>query len=209
MQPEQPPARPGSSTQEPSVIDEQSGGGNTQPENGSSLDMPFQHLYRLPTYFPHDPGTVDTVYKIVSKYGRYELSGKVYFRYNIPPNRDSTGWFCIVAFYWYDVHAEFECVYHPSIQLFDDFRPVPGSLDGGTGGIRSVELSMWSFADRGPDLNMKHTVLDDNGNRIMLALITLGGGLRVTLYGKMVREGEDESRVFLSQNEAARLGLRF
>lgn len=210
MDPKDSPAQPGSSSQEAVVVDDQSSRRYTQPQNGIASVTPPAYLSRLPTYYPHDPGTVDTVYKIVCSDRRdYLLNGKVYFRYNLPPELDSTGWFCIVAFYCHDVHAEFECVYHPSIKLFDDFRLVQGSLDGGSGGIRSVELSMWNFADRGPDLNLKHTVMDDNGNRIMLALMTLREGSRVTLYGKMVQEGEDENWVGLSGSEGARLGLRF
>ena len=67
---------------------------------------------------------------------------------------------------------------------------------------------MWNFADRGPDFNPKHTVKDDNENRIMLAIMILKDGSAARLYGKMVREGEDEAEVWLSRDERRRLGLR-
>ena len=71
-----------------------------------------------------------------------------------------------------------------------------------------MQISMWNFADRGPDLNPKHTVKDDNDNRIMLAIVILGDGSAVRLYGKMVRKEEDEKEVWLSKDERERLGLR-
>ena len=71
-----------------------------------------------------------------------------------------------------------------------------------------MHVSMWNFADRGPDLNPKHAVRDDNGNRIMLAIMVLGDGSTVRLYGKMVREGDDEREVWLSRDERRRLGMR-
>lgn len=71
-----------------------------------------------------------------------------------------------------------------------------------------MQISMWNFADRGPDLNPKHTVKDDNEHRIMLAIVILRDGSTVRLYGKMVREGEDVNEVWLSKDERARLGLR-
>lgn len=71
-----------------------------------------------------------------------------------------------------------------------------------------MEISMWNFADRGPDLNPKHRVNDDNGNRIMLVVMITGDGSAVRLYGKMVREGEDENEVWLSKDERGRLRLR-
>ena len=155
-----------------------------------------------------DIETVDVLYKIVgSDLYEYSLKGNIYFRYLIPPERRSTGWFSIVAFHWHDVQADFKCVYHPSITLFDEFKPIEGTLKGGGGGIRSVELSMWNFADRGPDLNPEHTVYDDNGNRIILATMITGSGLAVRLYGKMIREGDKESEVWLSKDERRRLGL--
>ena len=201
-------AQRGSSSQEPILVDDQSSRGGTPPNEDMSSVKPAALSSTQPPHSSQDPETVDVIYKIVSS-DRYEysLKGNVYFRYNIPPERRSTGWFCIVAFSWHDVRAEFECVYHPSIKLFDDFKPIEGSLKGGSGGIQSVEISMWNFADRGPDLNPKHTVYDDNGNRIMLAVMITDVGLAVRLYGKRVREGEDASKIWLSKDERRRLGL--
>ena len=71
-----------------------------------------------------------------------------------------------------------------------------------------MQISMWNFADRGPYLNAKHKVKDDNGNRIMLVLMILKDGSAVKLYGKLVREGDDEKEVWLSKDERERLGLR-
>lgn len=208
MYPKEPSAQPGSSSQAPIIIDDQTSRGNNQPKTTTSArttsaEDPSKQL-------PHDPGTVDTIYKIVySDRREYSLPGKVYFRYNLPPERDSTGWYSIVAFHWHDVQAEFECIYHPSIKLFDNFKAVPGSLSGGRGGIQSVQISMWNFAYRGPDLNAKHTVLDDSGNRIMLALMVLRDRSFVKLYGKLVREGVDADEVWLSEGERRRLGMRW
>ena len=67
---------------------------------------------------------------------------------------------------------------------------------------------MWNFRDRGPDLNPKHAVKDENGNRIMLVIMILRDGSAVKLYGKMVRDGDDEKEVWLSADERRRLGLR-
>ncbi|KAL9128927.1 MAG: hypothetical protein Q9175_007422 [Cornicularia normoerica] len=206
MHPKEPSAQHDPSSQEQIIIDDQTSRGNIQPNKSmSSVTFPER-----PSEQPaQDTKTVDTVYKIVySDRHDYPPNGNVYFRYNVPPERDSTGWFCIVAFHWHEVQAEFECVYHPSIKLFDDFKPVEDSLKGGSGGIQSVQISMWNFADRGPDLNPKHTVKDDNENRIMLAVMILKDASAVRLHGKMVREGEDEKEVWLSEDERARLGLR-
>ena len=174
-----------------------------------SSNMPQEDPSEQPAHEEQDVVTVDTVYKIVYSNRRlYPADGKLYIRYNVPPERDSTGWFCIAAFYWQDVQAEFECVYHPSINLFDDFKPVKGSLRGGSKGIQSVQILMWNFADRGPDLNFKHTVRDDNGNRMMLAILILKDESAVRLHGKMLIGGQDEKEVCLSKEEHARLGLR-
>lgn len=190
------------------IVDDQTSREDTLRQDTPSATPPG-HPSKQPVQPTQDPGTVDTIYKIVcSNRQEYSLSGYLYIRYNIPPVRESTGWFCIVAFHWQDVHAEFECVYHPSIKLFEDFKPVAGSLRGGSGGIQGVHVSMWNFADRGPDLNPKHAVRDDNGNRIMLAIMVLGDGSTVRLYGKMVREGDDEREVWLSRDERRRLGMR-
>ena len=66
---------------------------------------------------------------------------------------------------------------------------------------------MWNFRDRGPDLNPKHAVMDDNGNRIMLVIMILRDGSAVRLYGKMVRDGDDEKEVWLSGDERRRLRM--
>ncbi|CAF9938993.1 hypothetical protein IMSHALPRED_001161 [Imshaugia aleurites] len=209
MQSKEPSAQPASSWQGFASIDDQTDRVTSQAEESISSVAPPEHLSQQPAHSAQDLGTVDTVYKIVySNRHEYSLSGNVYFRYNVPPDRDTTGWFCIVAFHWHDVQAEFECVYHPSIRLFDDFKPVEGSLKGGRGGIQGVQISMWNFTDRGPYLNAKHKVKDDNGNRIMLALMILKDGSAVKLYGKLVREGDDEKQVWLSKDEWGRLGLR-
>ena len=84
---------------------------------------------------------------------------------------------------------------------------VEGSLRGGAIGVQGVHISMWDFADRGPDLNPKHAVKDDNGNRIMLAIMILRYGSAGRLYGKMVREGDDETVVWFSREERRRLGM--
>ena len=203
-------AQPGLSSQELALIDDQSSGGNTpQSKKYTTSVTPLIHPSEQPSHSSQDPESIDTIYKIVySDRQEYSSKGDLYIRYDISPERDSTGWFCIAAFYWHDVQAEFECVYHPSIKLFDDFKTVKGSLRGGSGGIQSVQISMWNFADRGPDLNPKHTVKDDNDNRIMLAMVILRDGSPVRLYGKMVREGEDLNEVWLSKDERGRLGLR-
>ena len=191
------------------LIDDQTRRGNIHPQNSESLVPPVEHNGEQPAQYSEDAGTVDTIYKIVcSDRQQYALNGNVYIRYNVPPEKNSTGWFCIVAFHWHDVHAEFECVYHPSIKLFDDFKPIQGSLKGGNLGIRSVDISMWNFADRGPYLNPKHTVKDDYGNRIMLVVLGLMDGSALRLNGKMVREGDDENEVWLSKDERGRLGMR-
>ena len=209
MQPKESSVLSGASSQEPTVVNDQPSEGSSQPYNSIPSLMLPEDLPNPPAPSLPDPGTVDTVYKIVyADRQEYLLNGKVYFRYNIPPERNSTGWFCIVAFRWHDVQADLECVYHPSIKLFDDFRPVKGSLSGGSGGVQSVQISMWNFVDRGPDMNPKHTVKDDNGNRIMLAVLMMGNGSAVRLHGKMIREGEDEKEVWLSSDERIRLGLR-
>ena len=171
--------------------------------------MPQEDPSEQPAEEDKDLVTVDTIYKMVySNRKLYPANGNLYIRYNVPPEKDSTGWFCIAAFYWQDVEAEFECVYHPSIKLFDDFKPVKGSLKGGRGGIQSVQILMWNFADRGPDLNFKHTVRDDNGNRMMLAILVLKDSSAVRLHGKMLIGGQDEKEVCLSREEHARLGVR-
>lgn len=209
MHPKESSAQPGSSSQEIILIGDQSSRGNTQSKKDTFSVMPLEHPPEQPPHSSQHPETIDTIYKIVfSDHQEYSSKGNLYIRYDIPPERDSTGWFCIAAFYWHDVQAEFECVYHPSIKLFDDFKPVRSSLRGGSGGIQSVQISMWNFADRGPDLNPKHTVKDDNEHRIMLAIVILRDGSTVRLYGKMVREGEDVNEVWLSKDERARLGLR-
>lgn len=201
-------AQPGSSSQKTILIDDQASRGNTQSKKSTSVTT-LAHPPEQAAHSSQNPETIDTIYKIVYS-DRQECSskGNLYIRYEIPRERDSTGWFCIVAFHWNDVQAEFECVYHPSAKLFDDFKPVRGSLRGGSGGIQNVQISMWNFADRGPDLNPKHTVKDDNENRIMLAIVILGDGSAVRLYGKMVRKEEDENEVWLSKDERGRLGLR-
>lgn len=201
-------AQPGSSSQKIILIDDQASRGNTQSKKSTSVTT-LAHPPEQAAHSSQNPETIDTIYKIVySDRQEYSSKGNLYIRYEIPPERDSTGWFCIVAFHWHDVQAEFECVYHPSAKLFDDFKPVRGSLRGGSGGIQNVQISMWNFADRGPDLNPKHTVKDDNENRIMLAIVILGDGSAVRLYGKMVRKEEDENEVWLSKDERGRLGLR-
>ena len=65
---------------------------------------------------------------------------------------------------------------------------------------------MWNFADRGPDLNPKHAVLDDEGDRIMLAGMVLRDGSFVRLFGKLVRDGVDADEVWLSGDGRGRLG---
>lgn len=191
------------------IIDEQSSRENIQPKKSISSFTPPEDPSEQDAQSSQELKTVDTIYKIVCSHRHeYSLKGNVYIRYNVPPEVDSTSWFCIVAFHWHDVQAEFECIYHPSIKLFDNFKRVEGSLRGGSGGIQSVQISMWNFADRGPGLNPKHRVNDDHGNRIMLAVIILKDGSVVRLYGKMVREGEDENEVWLSNDERGRLGLR-
>lgn len=179
--------------------------GDIQPREDVSSVKPLTQSSKQPF---QETDTVDVIYKIVcSDHYEYSLKGNVYFRYLVPPEKRSTSWFCIVAFHWQDVRAEFECVYHPSITLFDDFKPIDGSLKGGNGKIQRVELSMWNFADRGPDLNPKHTVNDDNRNRILLAILIMRTGSAVKLYGKIVREGDKESEVWLSKDERTRLRL--
>ena len=209
MDPKESSMLSGASSQGAIIVKDQASGGSSDPHKGiTSLMLPGDHLYQS-AHSSEDPGTVDTIYKIVySDRHEYLLNGKVYFRYNVPPERNSTGWFCIVAFLWHDVQAELECVYHPSIKLFDNFKPIKGSLSGGSGGVQSVQISMWNFVDRGPDLNPKHTVKDDNGNRIMLVVMMMGDGSAVRLHGKMINEGEDENEVWLSSDERIRLGLR-
>ena len=209
MHTQEQPVQPGSSSQEPIIVDDHIKKGDIQPKKDLSSVTPPEDPSRQPAYSAQDPGTVDTMYKIVcSNRHEYPLKGNVYLRYNVPTERRSTGWYCIVAFHWQDVHAEFECVYHPSIKLFEKFRPIEGSFKGGSRGIQSVQISMWNFADRGPDLNAKHAVRDDNGNRMMLAVMMTGDGSAVRLHGKSVREGEDENDVWLSEAERGRLGLR-
>ena len=186
-----------------------------QPKEEVSSVKPLTDSSKQPSQASQKPDdtepddTVDVLYKIVcSDHYEYSVKGYVFFRYLIPPERRSTGWFCIVSFEWQDVQAEFEGVYHPSIGLFDDFKPIDGTFKGGSGRIQRVELSMWHFADKGPDLNPKHTVYDDNENRILLAIMITGTGSAVKLYGKKIREGDNESEVWLSQDERKRLGLR-
>ena len=209
MNPKEKSAQPGPSSQDPIDVDDQPSSGDIQPREDVSSVKPLADSSKQPSQASPEPDTVDVTYKIVcSDHYEYSLKGNVYFRYIIPPEKRSTSWFCIVAFHWQDVRAEFECVYHPSITLFDDFKPIDGSLKGGSNGIQRVELSMWNFADRGADLNPKHTVNDDNGNRIMLAIMITGTGLAVKLYGKMIREGDKEYEVWLSKAERKRLGLR-
>ncbi|CAD6577360.1 MAG: hypothetical protein ASARMPRED_008252 [Alectoria sarmentosa] len=209
MHPKNSPAQPGPSLQELILVDDQTSRGSSQPKKSAPSVTPPEQSSEQPAHSSQDPKTIDTIYKIVcSDRQDYSAKGNLYIRYDIPPERGSTGWFCIVAFHWHDVQAEFECVYYPSPKLFDDFKPIQGSLRGGSGGIRSVQISMWNFADRGPDLNPKHTVKDDNDNRIMLAIVILGDGSAVRLYGKMVRKEEDEKEVWLSKDERERLGLR-
>ena len=209
MHAQEQPGQPGSSSQEPIIVDDETSKGDIQPKKDLPSVTPPGDPCMQSAHSAQDPGTVDTMYKIVcSNRHDYSLKGNVFFRYNVPAQRHSTGWFCIVAFHWQDVQAEFECVYHPSIKLFEKFRPMQGSFRGGRRGIQSVQISMWNFADRGPDLNAKHTVRDDNGNRIMLAVMITGEGSAVRLYGKLVREGEDENDVWLSNDERGRLGLR-
>ena len=201
-------AQPGSSLRGPIDIEDQSNRGNLQSKQAISSVTPSEHPFKQLAQSSQDPETVDIKYKIVcSDRHDYSLKGSVYFRYNVPPERRSTSCFCIVAFHLHDIQADFECVYYPSIKLFENFKPIEGSLRGGGGGIQSVEISMWNFADRGPDLNPKHTVNDDNGNRIMLVVMITGDRSAVRLYGKMVREGEDENGVWLSKDERRRLGL--
>lgn len=189
--------------------DDQTSRGDIQPEEDVSSVKPLADSSKQPDQASQDTETVDITYKIVcSDHYEYSLTGNVYFRYIVPPEKRSTGWFCIVAFHWQDVRAEFECVYHPTLTLFDEFKQIDGSLKGGSGGIQRVALSMWNFADRGPDLNPKHTVNDDNGNRLMVAIMFTDTGLAVKLYGKIVREGDKEYEVWLSKAERKRLGLR-
>ena len=178
-------------------------------EEVSSVKRPADSS-KQPSQASQEPDdTVDVLYKIVcSDHYEYSVTGNVYFRYLIPPERRSTGWFTIVAFHWQDVRAEFEGVYHPAIGLLDDLKPIDGQFKGGSGGIQRVELSMWNYADKGPYLNPKHTVYDDNGNRIMLAIMITSTGSAVKLYGKKIREGDNESEVWLSKDERKRLRLR-
>lgn len=209
MHPRASSAQPESSLRRRTDIEDLSDREDIQSKQATSSGASSGHPFKQPAHSSQDPETVDIKYKIVcSERYEYSLRGSVYFRYNVPPERRSTSWFCIVAFHWHDVQAEFECVYHPSIKLFENFKPIEGSLRGGGGGIQSVEISMWNFADRGPDLNPKHRVNDDNGNRIMLVVMITGDGSAVRLYGKMVREGEDENEVWLSKDERRRLRLR-
>ena len=195
--------------QESKGVNDQSSRGDNQPNEDESSVKPLEQSSKKPSQASEELETVDVLYKIVgSDQHEYSQKGNVYFRYIVPPERQSTSWFCIVAFHWQDVRAEFECVYHPSITLFDDFKPIDGTLKGGTGGIQRVELSMWNFKDRGPDLNAKYTVNDDRGIRIMLAIMITSTGSVVKLYGKKIREGDNESEVWLSKDERGRLGLR-
>ena len=202
-------AQLGSSSQDSTDVDDQTSREDIQQKEDVSSVKPLAHSSKQPSDPSPDPDTVDVIYKIVgSDRYEYSLTGHVYFRYIIPPEKRSTGWFCIVAFHWQDVQAEFECVYHPSITLFDDFKPIDGTLKGGRRGIQRVELSMWNFADKGPDLNPKHTVNDDNDKRIMHAIMVTATGSAVKLYGKRIRKGDEESEVWLSKAERKRLGLR-
>ena len=214
MNPKEKSAQLGSSWQDPIVADDQNSRGDSQPKEDISSVKPQAASSEQPSQASQDPDTdtdtVDVTYKIVcSDRYEYSLGGKVYFRYLVPPEKRSTSWFCIVAFHWLDVRAEFECVYHPSIKLFEDFKPVESTFKGGSNGVQRVELSMWNFADRGADLNPKHTVYDDNGNRILLAILIKGTRLAVKLYGKMLREEDKdkEDAVWLSEGERKRLGL--
>ena len=208
MQLEGSSVQPSSSAHGRNAVDESVGKENAQSKKVISSVTPLKHNSKQRAYASQDPETIDTIYKIVwSDRPDVSLEGKLYIRYNVPPEINSTGWFCIVAFCWLDVHAEFECIYHPSIKLFDDFKAIKGSLRGGSGGIQGVQISMWNFADRGPDLNPKHAVKDDNGNRLMLAVVIMNDESILRLRGKMVREGEDEKEVCLSRDERRRLGL--
>lgn len=209
MHPNEHPAQPGPSSQAPWIINTQTSRARTPSRPDVSPITPPERPSEQPAQSSSpEPETVDTHYKIVcSDCQEYSLSGNVYIKYIVPPIRESTGWFCIVAFYWHDVQAEFECVYHPTIKLFEDFKPIEGSLEGGKGGIQDLHISMWNFADRGPDLNPKHAVMDDNGNRIMLVIMILRDGSAVKLYGKLVRDGDDEKEVWLSADERRRLRM--
>ena len=194
--------------QESTGVNDQTSKEDNQPNEDESSVKPLEHSSEQPSQALEEIETVDVLYKIVwADHYEYTQKGNVYFRYIVPPETRSTGWFCIVAFHWQDVRAEFECVYHPSIKLFDEFKPIDGTLKGGSGGIQSVELSMWNFKDRGPDLNAKYTVNDDNGNRVMLALMITGTGSAVKFYGKKIREGDKASEVWLSKGERERLEL--
>ena len=222
MDPREFPAQLGSSSQQPINIDNEtsreslpippevhSRERSPTPPDFSPITPP-EHPSDQSTQFSPYPDCVTTHYKIVcSNRQEYALSGNVYITYNIRPAilQETTGWYCIVSFSWHDVQAEFECVYHPRIQLFEEFKFVAGSLKGGRVGVLGVHISMWNFVDLGPDLNPKHAVMDDNGNRIMLAIMILRDGSAVRLYGKMVRQGEDEKEVWLSRDERRRLGM--
>ena len=209
MQPQKLSGQPGSSSQQPIVIDEQSVKEETQPKEGIPSAMPPEYASEQPTHSSPDPDTVDTVYKIVwSDRPEYPLNGKLYIRYNVLPEIHRTVVYCISAFHFQDVRAAFECVYYPSIQLFDNFKPFEGTLRGGSRGVQSVQVSMWYFADRGPYHHPKHTVKDENGNRIMTAVMIMPDQSIVRLHGKMVREGENEDGVWLSGDERRALRLQ-
>ena len=198
-----------SSSQDSKGFDIQTSTGDIQQNEDMSSAKPLADSSEQPSNASQEPDTKDAIYKIVfADRWAYALTGYVYFRYLIPPEKRSTGWFCIVAFHWQDVQAEFECVYHPSIMLFDDFKPIEGSFKGGSRKIQRLELSMWHFRDRGPDLNPKHAVNDDNGNRIMLATMITDDGSAVKLFGKRLREGDKQDEVSLSRAEFTRVGLR-
>lgn len=211
MNPREAPVQPGSSSQQPINTNDQNCRGETPDPPTYSPITPPERPSGQPSQTSPYPDRITTHYKIccLDRQEYDKNSGDVYITYNIRPEvlRETTGWYCFVSFYWYDVQAKFECVYHPAIQLFENFKFVEGTLKGGDIGVQGVQISMWDFADMGPDLNPKHAVKDDNGNRIMLAIMILRSGTAARLYGKMVRDGDDEKEVWFSKDERTRLGM--
>ena len=203
MDPKDSSAQFGSSSQEPVAACDQ---GQNQSEENKSPFPPPEHSSKQPTQPSQESKTVEIVYKIVhADRPEYSPNGNVYFRYSLPPLRDSTGCFCIAAFYWHDVEAGLECLYYPRIRFFDNLKPIQGSLKGGERGVQSVQISVCIFIYRGGIC--EDMMFDDNGNQMVIAVMMMDDGSAVTLYAKMVRDGEDENGVSLSNNERERLGL--
>ena len=122
---------------------------------------------------------------------------------------------CIVYLHFRSFSCELTCLYHPFTGNFSAFEVEDGTMSGETEdeaiAVEDILIVAMQRRRKVNDEYVGEEVRDDNDNPFLFAFMDFGYSGRYpfvgSVYGKMVRPGEEVGEVSLSEEERARLNI--